>query len=136
MRPRLKGALLLTVAFVLGLVAGGFGAGVLQSRWGWHAPWGGPRFQQRMLHRLDRELGLTAAQREQIDAIIRETRQEVARLREELGPRFRDVRLRTRARIREVLDPAQRDKFDALAARWEQWGPRGGGGPPGPPWGR
>ena len=133
MRPRLKAALLLTAAFVLGVAAGGFGVSVLQSRWGWQGPWGGPRFQQRMLHRLDRELSLTAAQREQIDAIVRETRQEVARLREELGPRFRDVRLRTRVRIREVLDPAQREKFDALATGWEQWGPRRGGGPP---WGR
>jgi hypothetical protein len=133
MRPRLKGALLLTLAFVLGGVAGGLGYGVLHARWGWGEPVPGPRGSQRLLRELDRELRLTAEQRRAVEAILRETGQEFGRLREEVGPRFREIRARSRARIREVLDPAQGDRFDAIANRWEERFRRRPGPSPGSP---
>lgn len=117
MRPRVKGAALLTLAFVLGALVGALGFGAVQARWGWRAP-GWEARGARLLRQLDRELTLTPAQREQVETILRETRQEFGRLREEVGPRFREIRERSRARIREVLDPAQREKFDAFSTRW------------------
>jgi Spy/CpxP family protein refolding chaperone len=120
MRSRLKGALLLILAFALGISAGALGLSVFQWRWGWPPQGPGPRDPQFLLQRLDRELGLTPEQRRQVEVILREARQELAGLREELGPRFRGVFTRYRARIREVLDSAQREKFDALAAQMEQ----------------
>ena len=132
MRPRLGGALLLLLAFGLGVAAGALGLSAYQARWGWNAPGPGPRHSQHMLRRLDQELTLTTAQREQVEAILRETGQEFTRLRDEVRPRFRDIRASARARIREVLDPAQREKFDALNARLDDRMHRRPGGPGGP----
>ena len=136
MKLRLKGALLLTAAFLLGMAAGAFGLAAVHSHWGWPSPAGGPLAPHIVLGHLDRELGLTAAQREQLEAILRETREEFARLREEVRPRFRDIRTRSRARIREVLEPAQREKFDALVAWRDERMRRRSDGPSGSPWAR
>jgi hypothetical protein len=130
MRPRLKGTLLLLVAFALGVVGGAVGFGVYQTRVGdWRAPRGTARFQERILSRLTKELGLRPEQRQKVEAVLDETSQEFARLREEIGPKFRDIRNRTRDRIRAALDAAQRVKFDEVAQEWERraerWRDRG-----------
>jgi Spy/CpxP family protein refolding chaperone len=136
MTPRLKGALLLTLAFALGVAAGALGLGALQARREWGQAGPGPHGPRSVLRQLDRELALTSPQREQIEAILREAGREFAQLREETGPRFRDIRSRSRARIREVLDPAQRETFDTLAARLDERLRRRPGRPPGLPEGR
>lgn len=133
MSPRLKGAAFLTLAFVFGVVVGVVGFGAVQARWGWQWSRGHP---ERLLRQLDRAVGLTPAQRRQVEAILRDTRQEFAQLREEVGPRFREIRARSRARIREVLEPAQREKFDAFSAREDARVRRRFGGGPAPPGGR
>jgi Spy/CpxP family protein refolding chaperone len=133
-RPWLKGALLLTVAFVLGVAAGAVGSAHWRAKWSDLGP--GSRASRAMLRHLDRELGLAPAQREQLEAILRETGQEFGRLRDEVRPRLREIRLRSRARMREVLDPAQRERFDALAARWQERRSRHPDDVAGPPRGR
>ena len=129
MRPRLKGALLLLLAFVLGAAAGATGFGLYLVRTGW---WGGPprpeRFQQFMLGRLTRELDLKPEQRQQVEAIMRETGEEFGRLRQEIGPRFREILARSRQRIRTVLDSGQQAKFDALVDEWQRRRERRGRG--------
>lgn len=121
MRPRMKGALLLLLAFGLGLVGGAFGLGVYHTRFGdWRSAQGAARFQERILSRLAKELDLRAEQREKVEAVLKEAGQEFARLREEIGPRFRDIRDRTRDQIRAVLDAAQQVKFDSVAQEWER----------------
>jgi len=71
-----------------------------------------------------------------VEAILRESGAEFARLREDIRPRFREIRTRTRERIRAVLDVEQQQKFERLTAEgrgstgW--WGverPRDGEGP-------
>jgi Spy/CpxP family protein refolding chaperone len=118
MRPRAKGALLLILAFLLGAAAGGFGFGVYRARFGRHP--GPEQFERMVLHRLSRELDLKPDQQEQVQAILRDTGQDFARLREEMRPRFQEIRTKGRDRIRAVLDPSQQTKFEALSARWEQ----------------
>jgi|MudIll2142460700_1097286.scaffolds.fasta_scaffold02884_6 hypothetical protein len=130
MRPRLKGTLLLLVAFALGVIGGAVGFGVYQTRFGdWRAPRGAARFQERILSRLTKELGLRPEQRQKVEAVLDETSQEFAKLREEIGPKFRDIRNRTRDRIRAALDAAQQVKFDEVAQEWERraerWRDRG-----------
>jgi hypothetical protein len=130
MKPRMKGALLLLLAFALGTTAGALGFGLYQARTGW---WGGARrdsarFQQSMLRRLTRELDLRAEQQQQVEAILRESGEEFARLREEIRPRFQAIRGRTRDRIQLLLDPGQRAKFEALAQEWERRAERWHGG--------
>jgi hypothetical protein len=122
MNPRMKGALLLLFAFALGATTGALGLGLYQARTGW---WGGARrdparFQQFMLRRLTRELDLRAEQQKQVEAILRESGEEFARLRQEIRPQFQQIRERSRDRIRALLDPAQQAKFETLAQEWER----------------
>ena len=112
------GAIMLTVAFVLGTVAGAVGHAIFESRW----RAAGPEMRSlagdhSLLSQLDKELKLTQVQREKIEQILREALRERAKLRAELGPRFNDLHVRFRARIVEVLDPEQQGKFKALVAR-------------------
>lgn len=121
MKARAKGAWLLLVAFGLGALAGALGFGVFQTRTGW---WRGPQdpghLQQHVLARLTKDLDLRPDQQETIKGILGEVGQEFSRLRDEIGPRFREIRIRSRGRIRGVLDAGQQPKFDKLAQEWER----------------
>jgi Spy/CpxP family protein refolding chaperone len=121
MRPRVKGGLLLLLTFLLGAAAGALGFGFYEARPGW---WGPPRdrarIQQVILRRLIRELNLRPEQRQQVETILRETGQEFARVREEIGPRIREIRARSRDRIRALLDPDQQGRFENLMTQWER----------------
>jgi hypothetical protein len=121
MKARAKGALLLLLAFGLGVGAGMLGLGVFQTRAGWwHGPQEPGRLQQHVLARLTKDLGLRPDQHESVKRILGEVGQEFSRLREEIGPRFREIRARSRNRIRSVLDADQQAKFDTLAQEWER----------------
>ena len=119
MRPRAKGTLLLLLAFLLGIAAGMLGFGLYQTRMGWwHPRRDSARFQQFVLKRLTRELDLRPEQQQQVETILRETGQEFSRLREEIGPRVRDIRMLTREKIQAILSPDQQTKFAALEKEW------------------
>jgi Spy/CpxP family protein refolding chaperone len=137
MRPRLKGTLLLLLVFGLGVAGGAAGFGLYHARFGeWRAPDRDGRFQGRILTRLTRELGLREEQRQRVESILKDAGQEFTRLREEIGPRFREIRGRSQARIREILDSAQQTKFDSLLQEWDRridrWRGRGAGDAPAP----
>jgi len=141
MRPRVKGTLLLLLAFALGVAGGAAGFGVYRGRMEpWRSPEGAERFQQHVVARLTKELGLRPEQRQQVEAILKETGQDFTRLREEFGPRFRELRIRARDRIRGVLDQEQQAKFanverewERRAERWRGRGPQQVGTPPNAP---
>jgi hypothetical protein len=118
MSPRVKGAVVLVLAFLLGAVTGGVGLSLYQMHtgWWWHARADGARFQQVLLRRLTRDLSLRPDQRDRVEAILRESGAEFTKLREEIHPRFREIRTQTRERIRAVLDAEQLQKFERLAA--------------------
>jgi Spy/CpxP family protein refolding chaperone len=121
MTPRVKGALLLLLAFVLGAGTGALGFGLFQARTGWWGPRrDAERFQQLVLKRLSNELDLRADQQQQVEAVLRESGEEFARLRGEFRPRFQEIRERSRDRIRAILDPGQQAKFETLAQEWER----------------
>jgi hypothetical protein len=135
MRPRVKGALLLLLVFGLGAVCGAAGFGLYHVRFGdWRAPDRETRFQDRILSRLTKQLGLREEQRQKVEAVLKETGQEFTRLRDEIGPRFREIRSRSQERIRALLDAAQQTRFDALAQNWDRriegWRGRGPGEAP------
>lgn len=121
MRPRAQGALFLLLAFLLGAAAGGLGVGLYQERMGWwHRPRDPERARQFVLRRLTQELDLRPEQQQQVEGILREAGQEFARLREEIGPRMRDIRGRSRDKIRAILSPDQQTKFAALEKEWDR----------------
>ncbi len=70
-----------------------------------------------VIHRLDRELGLSRDQRRQVEGILAETRGELADIRREAAPRVLAVLDRSHARIAALLDDGQRARFERTAAR-------------------
>src|SRR6266478_2347836 len=82
---------------------------------------GGGRSPGEMRERLVAGLGLSAEQQKKLDPILADTRQQMSTLRElpesERQPRAAKVREATRAKIREILTPEQRAKYEDLAGR-------------------
>jgi hypothetical protein len=66
-----------------------------------------------------------------VETILKDTGQEFGRLREEMRPRFREIRARGQERIQAVLDAGQRTKFESLAQEWEGRADRWRGRSPG-----
>jgi Spy/CpxP family protein refolding chaperone len=129
MKPSVKGALLLLLAFLLGTAVGVLGFGLYQGRGGWWRPPRDPaQFQQFVLKRLTKELDLRSDQRQQVEVILREAGQEFARLREEFGPRVREIRTSSRQKIRAILSPEQQAKLEALEKEWGRHEERRQGG--------
>ena len=88
------------------------------------------------IDRMQHELNLTPAQRDQILAIVNETRSRVMNLREEFQHQRREQMRQARARVRALLTPEQQEKFDREFRpppdRNHEGGPGlhdGGGGP-------
>lgn len=121
MSPRVKGALLLLLAFLLGTATGALGFALYRSHAGW---WGPPqdatRFREVVIRRLTRELDLRPEQQQQVEAILREAGDQFTRLREEMRPRFLEIRNRTRERIQTVLDADQQARFRAYVDRLDR----------------
>jgi hypothetical protein len=73
-----------------------------------------------VIRRLTRELDLRPEQRQQVETILRETGDQFTRLREEIRPRFLEIRNSTRDRIRTLLDADQQTRFQAFMDRWDR----------------
>ena len=91
---------------VVGLAIG-FAASSLAYRVGWlRVP------HQSFIERIQRELNLTPAQKEQVLQIVQDTRLKVENLRHDFQRQRRDVLAQARERVRAVLTPEQQQKFD------------------------
>jgi Spy/CpxP family protein refolding chaperone len=118
---RIKIWIIFAAVFALGTVTGAALDGVYRSR-------ASDRRRGDEEHRRDagahfdkmrRDLNLTDEQANKIRGVLEETRNEYRSLRAELRPRFDEPRLKARARIRELLDEGQRQKFDAVTAEMD-----------------
>jgi hypothetical protein len=124
------------VIFAAGVVTGGLTVGLRRVATGprWTAPgvepsrpWLTQRLagqQGELFRRMERQLDLTAEQRERVETIVRESQERIHALAEDLAPRTREELRRMRERIREELTPPQRRKFEKLE---ESLRPREGG---------
>lgn len=68
------------------------------------------------LYRMERDLDLTPEQKEQVRQALLGARAEVLGKTREFIPAFRDIFERTQSRIREILTPEQREKFDRIVS--------------------
>lgn len=115
-----KGWLIAAVA-VAGLVIG-FAASSLAYRYRLlHVP------HEPVIVRMQRELNLTFAQREQVDEIIQDTRFKVVTLRQQFQHQRRQQLRQAYDQIRALLTPDQQQKFD------REFKPPGERMPPGSP---
>lgn len=115
--------------FALGVVSGSLGAHLYYARALDRPPEPPPFFGGRIGPRLERHLELTPEQGEQLRAILAETRREAESLRRDLAPRMREVMESSERRIRELLTPEQRERFEGLRRHQRRRADRFFGGP-------
>ena len=125
-----KAYLYFVLTFVYGVIAGAGGLLV----YSWYSGHWTRRFHRpdprEIAQRMTRDLDLTPDQTRQLTDIINDSFQKHRVLDQQVGQEYQALRTDTRARIRKILNPAQQEKFDELARRFEQ---RRQQPPPGPP---
>ena len=113
---RLKTWLVLVAVFLLGAVTGVGLSGVYRSKANASFREGRERNHQAMFERIRNDLGLNAEQSKEMQKVLDETAGEFRTLRGELRPRYEELRLKARGRMRAILTADQQQKFDSLMA--------------------
>jgi Spy/CpxP family protein refolding chaperone len=104
--------------FVLGCVTGASLDSLyrLKAGNGEHQEKSGRRDKESLFENMKSDLNLTDQQATEVRAIIEQSREEYRKLRNEVRPRYDQVRAGARARIRALLNPEQQQRFDAKTA--------------------
>ncbi len=113
-----KAILLVLVLFVLGIALGSVGTYVVTTRVQAAKPQTTPARNHMAM--FTRDLNLNPDQQSQIQAILNDTRSRYAQLHEKLDPEYEQVRHESRERIRQVLTPDQRPKFEELLRQMDE----------------
>ena len=110
-----RAVLLVFVLFVLGIALGSVGTYVVTMRVQAARPQATLAHNPaRTMAMYTRDLNLSPDQQNQIQAILNDTRSRYAELHEKLDPEYEQVRQLGRDRIRQLLTPEQRPKFEDL----------------------
>ena len=107
------GAGVITGALVLQATVGPYG--MRPQRFATHPEFGTPggmRFD--FLRRMQRDLDLTAEQRDRIDKILKQSQERTRKIMEPCAPQLRQEVQRAKAEFRGVLTQEQQARFDAL----------------------
>jgi Spy/CpxP family protein refolding chaperone len=120
--PRQKAALWVGVVFLLGAALGGT-LGYVFAHQSYAAPRAAMTDQAKKQHKVDRltqELGLSGDQRQQLDAIITDVEAEYKAIRKTTEPQIDVARQKGRERVRAILTPEQRPKFEEFLKRIDE----------------
>jgi hypothetical protein len=115
-----KAVLIVFVLFILGIALGSVGTYLVTERVLAARPLGAPlRYlatpaNNGHMAMYTRDLNLTPDQQSEIQGILNDTRAKYGELHAKLDPEYEDVRQQGRERIRQVLTPDQRPKFEEL----------------------
>jgi Spy/CpxP family protein refolding chaperone len=109
-----KAFLLVFVLFVLGVALGSVGTYLVTMRVQAARPQATLAHNPGHMAMFTRDLNLNSDQQNQIQAIMNDTRSRYASLHQKLDPEYEQVRQEGRERIRQVLTPEQRPKFEDL----------------------
>jgi hypothetical protein len=113
-----KAILLVVAVFVLGMAVGGLALHLILGRvLGGPGLRGGPN---RLVQQLTTDLQLSTEQQRQLGSILEETRARYDKAYESLQPEMQKIREEGRDRIRGILSPAQRAKFDEFVRRIDE----------------
>lgn len=113
---RWKTWLVLVAVFALGAVTGVGLSGVYRSKVTASFRESPEREHKAMFEKIRNDLSLNAEQSKEMQKVLDETAGEFRTLRSELRPRYEELRLKARGRMRAILIPEQQQKFDALMA--------------------
>ncbi len=117
-----KAALWVGVVFLLGAALGGM-LGYIFAHRSYAAPPAQVSDQlrrQQKVELLTRELKLTPAQAQQFDGIIAEIQAQFKAIRKQAEPQLDEARQKGRERLRAVLTPEQRPKFEEYLQRLDE----------------
>ncbi|MGH9406573.1 MAG: hypothetical protein ACRD3D_12155 [Terriglobia bacterium] len=99
------------ITFVIGIIVGGFA--VYTYAWNsgrWRRRWN----EEKALHNVQRQLGLSALQVAELKSIWEQTGKAVHALQAQSRPQIEAVRRQTEERIRGILTPVQITKYDEM----------------------
>jgi len=112
--PRQKAALWVGLIFLLGAALGGTLGYVFA-----HSSYAAAPAQlsddvkrHQKVERLTQELGLSSDQQQQLDAVIADIQGQMKAIRQSTEPQLNDARQKGRDRIRAILTPEQKPKFE------------------------
>ena len=112
----LKTWLVLLVVFLLGGVTGAGLSGVYRSKANASFRESREREHQAMFEKIRNDLNLNAEQSKGMQKVLDDTAGEFRTLRNELRPRYEELRLKARGQMRALLTAEQQQKFDSLMA--------------------
>lgn len=112
----LKTWLVLVVVFALGCITGVGIGGVYRSRSNAFVRDSRTRDRDAMFEKMRSDLNLTEEQSKEMRQVLDQTANDFRGLRSELRPKYEELRVKTRGRMRALLTPDQQKKFDALMA--------------------
>jgi Spy/CpxP family protein refolding chaperone len=112
------GAGVLTGALVVQWAPGTLGPRHQRTGFGLGSP-GGMRLE--FLRRMQRDLDLTADQRERIDKVLKQSQERSRKLMEPISPQLHLELQKAKAEFREVLNPAQQARFDELLKQQQRF---------------
>lgn len=69
-----------------------------------------------IVQRLNRELRLDPSQLEQVRTIVKETHAEMRDARKKIRPQMEEILARSQARVRSILRPDQREKYEKMVS--------------------
>jgi Spy/CpxP family protein refolding chaperone len=115
-----KAALLVLLVFGLGIGLGSLGTYVVTTRVLAARPQQPARNSVSHMATFTRDLNLNLDQQKQIQAILTETRARYAEIHNQADPEYEQARQAGREKIRQVLTPDQRPKFEDLLRRIDE----------------
>jgi Spy/CpxP family protein refolding chaperone len=120
--PRQKAVVWVIVIFILGAALGG----VLGYTFGHHAvsasnpPPSEPERRAKRVEQMTQALTLTKEQSQQLDTILSQIHAEYKTLHEQTDAQIDEARQRGRKRIREILTPEQKPKFEEFLKKMDE----------------
>jgi Spy/CpxP family protein refolding chaperone len=115
-----KAYLIVFVLFVLGIALGSVGTYLVTMRVQAARPTAAGSRAPGHMAMFTRDLNLTSDQQTQVQAILNDTRARYTELHEKLDPEYELVRKQSRDRIRQLLTPDQRPKFEELLRQMDE----------------
>jgi Spy/CpxP family protein refolding chaperone len=115
-----KAFLLVLLVLALGMGLGSVGTYVVTTRVLAARPQQATHLPANHMAMFTRDLNLNPDQQKQIQAILTETRARYAEIHSQADPEYEQARQAGRERIRQVLTPEQRPKFEDLLRRMDE----------------
>jgi Spy/CpxP family protein refolding chaperone len=115
-----KAVLLVLLVFALGISLGSVGTYVVTTRVHAARPQQAAHNPANTMAMFTRDLNLNPDQQKQIEAILNDTRARYAEIHKRDDPEYDKARHEGRERIRQLLTPEQRPKFEDLLRRMDE----------------